>query len=154
MASRWERLKMSVMLNALGIIRRITLGTRCAVIVDGRVLLVRHGYVSGWQFPGGGVDPRETAETSARREVLEETGFDIRGTMRLFALYHSRRYTNRDHVVLYIADEAIEARPFIPNREIAEMGWFKIDALPDDISPATRARLSEIMGGTEVSAHW
>src|SRR5690606_32871517 len=68
LAGRWERLKFGLMLRAVGIYKHLTLGVRTAAIVDGRVLLVRHGYVAGWQFPGGGVDPGETTEDAARRE--------------------------------------------------------------------------------------
>jgi 8-oxo-dGTP pyrophosphatase MutT (NUDIX family) len=39
----------------------MTLGVRGVVIDENdRVLLVRHSYISGWHFPGGGVEARET----------------------------------------------------------------------------------------------
>ncbi|MEO7027281.1 MAG: RNA pyrophosphohydrolase [Caulobacteraceae bacterium] len=44
---------------------------------DGRVWLGRRADVPGprnWQFPQGGVDPGETLETAAARELREETG--------------------------------------------------------------------------------
>lgn len=154
MASRLQRLKFGLMLRAIGIYRQMTIGSRCAVICDGQVLLVRHGYTAGWQFPGGGVDPGETIEQAARREVLEETGHEVVGPVRLHGMFHSTLYTNRDHVALFVASEARPVRPFIANREIAEIGWFGIDAPPPDISPATARRLEEIAGRTPVSPRW
>lgn len=153
-ARRWEKLKFALMLRALGLYRQITLGTRCAVIVDRKVLLIRHAYVSGWQFPGGGVEPGESAEQSVRREVREETGFDIDGPLRLFGLYHSTVYTNRDHVAFYIADQAEQAFAFVPNREIAEIGWFDLDHLPEGLSLATGNRLAEISGSRPPDGRW
>lgn len=41
---------------------------------DGRILLCRRVDGLGWAFPGGGIEPGETAEECARREVREEVG--------------------------------------------------------------------------------
>jgi len=154
LATRWERLKFGLMLRAVGIYKHLTLGARVAVLVDGRVLLVRHTYVAGWQLPGGGVDPGETAEDAGRREVLEETGFAVEGPTALLGLYHATAYSNRDHVAVYVARAAHEAVPFRPNREIAEIGWFALDALPEGLAPAAARRLEEIGKGLPPSAKW
>jgi 8-oxo-dGTP pyrophosphatase MutT (NUDIX family) len=44
----------------------------------GRVLLVHHKKMDLWVFPGGHVDPNEAPHETAVREVLEETGVDVR----------------------------------------------------------------------------
>ena len=52
-----------------------------AVLVDGagRILLALLNLeaVPAWTLPGGGVEPGETPEQAAVREVREETGYDV-----------------------------------------------------------------------------
>lgn len=52
-----------------------------AVLVDdaGRILLAlwNEGAVPAWTLPGGGLEPGETPEDAAVREVREETGYDV-----------------------------------------------------------------------------
>ncbi len=51
-----------------------------AAVTEGKLLLVKHlkkGRV-WWCLPGGGLEPGETLEACAGRELLEETGFRIR----------------------------------------------------------------------------
>jgi ADP-ribose pyrophosphatase YjhB (NUDIX family) len=43
-----------------------------------RVLLVRHSNNNVWVAPGGMVEPDESPETAAEREMLEETGCSIK----------------------------------------------------------------------------
>jgi hypothetical protein len=38
--------------------------------------------------------------------------------------------------------------------EIAEIGWFAPDALPEDAHRSTRARLGEIFGGAPAAPDW
>lgn len=116
--------------------------------------MIRHTYVPGWHFPGGGVDPGESAETAFRREVLEETGFQVVGDAKLLGLYHNVGATNRDHVALFVAHRFTQERSFAPNREIAECAWINRHALPDDVSRGTHQRLAELFDGVAQSPTW
>lgn len=126
----------------------MVLGARAALLDGDRVLLLRHTYMPGWHFPGGGVEPGETAEDAARREAEEETGLRVEGSMTLLGLYlQKHEATNRDHVAVYVGRQFREVRPFVPNGEIAEIGWFSVDALPDGVNPGTARRIAEIAAG-------
>lgn len=50
---------------------------------DDREILLPHwreGTMHGWTLPGGGIDPGEHPADGAVREVMEETGYDVRPT--------------------------------------------------------------------------
>jgi len=131
-----------------------TLGVRVlAVDGEGRVLLVRHTYLPGWWLPGGGVDRGETLEAAAVRELREEAGLIARGRPTLVSAHSNERFFPGDHVFLYRVD-AWEAGERKPSQEIAEVGFFALDALPDETTAATRRRLVEIRGDAPVAAEW
>lgn len=47
---------------------------------DGRILVIRRGHPPSeglWSIPGGRVEPGESLQQAARREVAEETGLDV-----------------------------------------------------------------------------
>lgn len=154
--SPWQRVRTSAHLFLVGIRRRMVLGAR-AVLVDGdRVLLLRHTYMPGWHFPGGGVEPGETAETAARREAEEETFIRVDGPMTMLGLYlQMHEATNRDHVAVFVTRDFTVLKPFRANAEIAEIGWFAFDALPEDVTPGTARRVAEVAaGGQGLSGLW
>lgn len=133
----------------------MTLGVRALALDDeGRVLLVRHAYTSGWHFPGGGVEIGETAEAAAVRELFEETGVAAEARPALAGLYFNVAFGGRDHVALYRFERFSRGPQPRPNSEIAEIGWFAPDTLPDGATPATRRRLAEVFEGVEGDGRW
>lgn len=153
--NRWQRMSVWFYLNAVGLRRRMTLGSRVMLVEGDKVLLVRHGYVPGWSFPGGGVEPGETAEESAIREAVEETGYRPIGPLELFGLYHNNNpVTNRDHIAFFVSRKFEKAFEFKPNREIVETGWFHKSQLPEKITPSTSQRVDEFFDGVEKRAIW
>ncbi|RCS25906.1 NUDIX domain-containing protein [Phyllobacterium salinisoli] len=136
--------------------RPMTLGVRGAVIDEkaGTVFLIRHTYVPGWQFPGGGVETGETFGAALAKELREEGNIELTGAPELFALYKNSHASKRDHVALYVCRHFRQTSPHVGNREIAESGFFPLNDLPEATTQATRRRLREILEGEKPSDSW
>ncbi|MHA6297353.1 NUDIX domain-containing protein [Devosia sp. CAU 1758] len=155
MMNRFQRGRAKVFLTLKGLWHRMTVGARVMVVDGDKVLLIRHAYVPGWQFPGGGVGPGETFEEAGARETLEETGYRVIGPMDLFGLYHnSSPVTDRDHVAFYVAKRFEFVAERKPDHEIAEVGWFDRHDLPELVTPATSQRIDEYFDGQEKRSVW
>jgi 8-oxo-dGTP pyrophosphatase MutT (NUDIX family) len=151
----FQAVRTRVHLFSVAMRKRLTLGVRAVLLDDRKVLLLKHTYLPGWQFPGGGVEPEETAEASAAREVIEETGYAVAGRPVLHGFYLNRLAGGaRDHVAVYVWRKFSMVRAFVPNHEIAALGWFDIDALPEDVEGGTERRLREIFGGKTPDNQW
>jgi 8-oxo-dGTP pyrophosphatase MutT (NUDIX family) len=137
------------------LMRSLTVGAQGAVFdAEGRVLLVRHTYQSGWHFPGGGVERRETLEEALARELMEETGVLLTGKPELFGIYAKFDVLPSDHVALFIVRHWEQPRAPPPSLEIAERGFFPKDALPTGINESTQARIRELFDGGPRSPRW
>lgn len=134
--------------------RGMTLGVRAACFDGaGRIFLVRHTYVPGWHLPGGGVERGETAMDALIKEMREEGNLEAISAPVLFHVYFNARISGRDHVLLYRVDVRQTAeRP--ADREIAEAGFFPLDALPEGTTEATRLRIAELRGETSPAHYW
>ena len=150
-----ERLKLRLMHWGFLLTRPMSLGVRGIVIdADDKVLLVRHGYVSGWHFPGGGVEVGETCLESLKRELEEEARIAIEGPPVLHGLFFNTQSSRRDHVAAYVVRSFRILGERSPDWEIAEARFFPRLALPEGTTRATRARLAEIFDSAPLSERW
>jgi 8-oxo-dGTP pyrophosphatase MutT (NUDIX family) len=135
-------------------LRGMTLGVRGLVTdKDGRVLLVEHTYTHGWFLPGGGVEHNETAEDALARELVEEAGVRLTGPARLVS-FHSNHLNHRgDHILVYRCDHW-EPCAATSRGEIADLGWFAPDALPEGIRAGHRRRIEEAFGARAPDVLW
>lgn len=140
----------------LGLITRpMILGVRAVVEnQQGEILLVRHTYVEGWHLPGGGVERGETLAQAITKEVLQEAAIELSAPPRQFHTYKNPRTSRFDHLTLFVCDDWREAGPWKPNLEIAEIGFFDRNALPEGTSKATLRRLAELDGTQPINDIW
>lgn len=139
----WWRLRRSVTLGVRGI----------ACDEAGRVLLVRHSYAKGWHLPGGGVEHGETAAAALVRELAEEGGVAVEGVPLVLGFYANHALFPNDHIALYRVDTWTPCSPR-GGSEIAERGFFALDALPEGATPGTRRRIAEVFSGAPPRAEW
>ncbi len=97
----------------------------------GRVLLVHQAYgFKAWGLPGGELEVGETPVDAVKREVNEETGYEV-AVDGLVAMYGRRQ-----HIGVYFACSVIGGEPRqIFDTEVADIDWFVPDQLPEHCSP-------------------
>ena len=127
--------------------------TGSSVIVEdgeGRVLLQLRTDNHQWSFSAAGsMEPGESAEETACRELLEETGLTAR-TLELYGTYSGRSeyhiYPNGDEV--YNVEFAYACRDWTgtlrcQKGEVEDLRFFAVDQLPDGLSGQTGRRLKD-----------
>ena len=135
--------------------RGLTISTQAAVIdADDRILLIRHTYHPGWHFPGGGVERMETARRRCAASSTRRPAWLSLAIRSCSASMPTSASFPSDHIALFVVRQWRQARPPVPNYEIAAHGMFARAALPDDINPSTARRIGEIFDGTPRDAMW
>ena len=138
------------------IARPMTLGVRAIVEnEDGKVLLVRHTYVKGLFFPGGGIEKGELALTALARELEEEAGVVPSAEPVLLGVYSNHRVFRNDHVLLYRLKPGSWTSCAPTSRgEIAERIWIDPARAPSDVTPGTGRRLAEVFADGGSDGYW
>lgn len=104
---------------------------------DDQVLLMKrkgpHG-MGTWSTPGGHLDFGESPEGCAAREAKEEVGLDV-VDIRFRAVTNDLfETTGKHYITIWMEGSVISGEPIIAAEdEVAEIGWFAWDSLPQPL---------------------
>lgn len=124
---------------------------RAAVILvrGADILLMKHRRraLSYWVLPGGAVNEGETLDECARREMLEETGLEVRLRKLVYVVDVISLDRRKHHVNLFFLGEITGGelgviREKAPGEHLDEPHWFPLDDLPT-LYPPIGDRLRE-----------
>lgn len=133
----------------------LTVGVRIVVRdADECVLLVKHTYAPGWHFPGGAIDPRETAADAAMRELREEALIECVGTPHLHGVFFNLTENKSDHIVVFETRSWKRVAGQMRTLEIADARFFPVSDLPEGTTGGTMRRLAELKGDAQPGTIW
>lgn len=144
----WGKLPGDVRLRLIRASQRKFTVSVAAIITNqnGKILLLEHllrPQSSGWGIPGGFINFGEQFEDAIRREIREETGIGLR-ELRLVRI----RTIGRHVEVMFRAISDDEPR--IMSSEIISLGWFDIDAMPDDMSAVQKSHVRDLLNANTI----
>ena len=124
---------------------------QAAIVGDEGVLLAMRAELRGWELPGGSALPGESGEAAVRREVREETGFEIEVVSRA-GEYHRTGF--RPHTARVYRCRATGGA-LRASAETPAVAWFDPNALPRTLFPWYRGPLADALAAlpTPVELH-
>ena len=123
-----------------------------AVIFDDsgqNVLLIRRRDNGEWQPPGGVLELDETIEEGLRREVLEETGVEIR-VGELSGIYKNMPLA----VIALVFNAKALTNHRAQSEEAEEVAWMPIEGVERLMRPPFAARIADAISGAPPKTHW
>ncbi|MCH7652508.1 MAG: NUDIX domain-containing protein [Chloroflexi bacterium] len=123
---------------------------------QGQVLLQRRADVGFWELPGGKVDPGETVEQGAVREVFEETNLRVE-IVRFVGVYSDPAYCifrYPDGSLVHYVTLLFECRRLSGELRISDestdIGYFPTDDLPRDTLVSQLALIQDTLARNEI----
>jgi 8-oxo-dGTP pyrophosphatase MutT (NUDIX family) len=114
-----------------------------------QIVVVHRPEQLDWSFPKGKLEPAETSEEAALREVREETGL----ACRLVRFIGHTEYVDRKGRPKAVAYWVMEAEGgfFTPNEEVDELRWLPLEAAARLLSyPRDRELIAVLMAADQV----
>ncbi len=126
-------------------------GVDGAVILDGKILLIRRRDTGLWALPGGACEVGETPREAVQREVREETGIEMASDnlVGIFDNWMDRRSPSHHLYHVVVRGHAVGGSLLAQPEEILEVGWYSQDALPlvKDFHPGHHSRVMAALTG-------
>jgi len=121
--------------------RLLVVGVGVFIHKDGKLLLQKRKDNGCWADHGGALEPGETTEETAKRELFEETGL-IANALELLGVFSGPEllytYPNEDKVafvgIQYLCED-FSGEVVLDVTEVTDLQWFALDNLPENISP-------------------
>lgn len=123
-----------------------TFGVNVAILDAGRVLLTQREDFEVWCLPGGHVEPGESAEAAALREVREETGLVVELT-RHVGTYERPRWRNGLYRIVVYAARPVGGALVAQPEEVVALDYFPPVALPRPLLLGQEQRIRDVFDG-------
>jgi len=115
---------------------------------EGKFLLVRlkkGPFTGGLCIPGGGVEPGELSHETARREVLEETGIDVKSPFIPFGFCELKHDKAKKQKIVMLLHASAEGIPRETDEGIAK--WYSYEEAEKELIPFAKEAIKIWRGG-------
>lgn len=121
--------------------RKFTVSVGAVVTNEkGQVLLLDHVFRpgSGWGIPGGFIEHGEQIDEAIKRELLEETGLELKNVK----IYHTK---TRGRHIEFLVRATGKGTAEVKSIEIKQLDWFDLDKLPEKMSKVQKEIIREVL---------
>jgi 8-oxo-dGTP diphosphatase len=126
-----------------------------AIITSPKGVLIAHRTdgIPPWTFPGGEVQPGETAAAALTRKVPAETGIEIKPVL----LFGRRIHPRTSRTMVYLAADPVDedaAPQVLDTEDLDAVEWADLDTVRErmpDLYPVVREHLEATLGGSRRS---